>query len=65
VELGAKTGTINDPTDRFKYDWLSAYALPGERSKGICIAVMGIHGEILGIRANELGRAIIQYHLSS
>lgn len=63
--FGAKTGTINDPTDRFKYDWLSAYALPGDGSGGICVAVLAMHGEKLGIRANELGREIINRYFSS
>jgi penicillin-binding protein A len=65
VEFGAKTGTINDPTGQFKYDWLTAYAIPPDGTKGICVAVMGVHGEKLGIRAGELGRIIINYYLSS
>lgn len=65
VELGAKTGTINDPTDRFKYDWLTAYVVPPGKSDEICIAVLGIHGKMLGLRANRLGRSIIRYYLSS
>ncbi|MCD6307134.1 MAG: hypothetical protein J7M32_12720 [Deltaproteobacteria bacterium] len=64
VELGAKTGTINDPTGRFKCDWLTAYAMPPDRDKGVCLAVMGIHGEKLGIRAAKLGRIILDYWLS-
>ena len=36
VEFGAKTGTINDEKDQFKYDWLTAYALP---EKGDCIQI--------------------------
>jgi len=65
VALGAKTGTINDPGDHFKFDWLTAYALPKDRSKAICVAVLAIHGRLLGIRAQELGRAIISYHFRS
>ena len=65
VELGAKTGTINDIKDQFKYDWLTAYALPRNGTKAICIAVLGVHGEKLGIKANELGRYIINYHFKS
>ena len=56
VEFGAKTGTINDEKDRFKYDWLAAYALPEKGANGICISVLSVHGEKLGIRAGELGR---------
>ena len=65
VELGAKTGTINDKTDQFKYDWFTAYVLPPNGTKGICIAVLGIHGKRLGIRANKLGRHIINHYFSS
>jgi len=65
IELGAKTGTINDKMDRFKYDWLTAYALPRNGAKGICVAILSVHGKKLGVRANELGRYIINYHLTS
>ena len=65
VELGAKTGTINDRSDQFKYDWLTAYVVPPGGGGGICIAVLGIHGKTLGVRANRLGRSIIRYYLSS
>ncbi|EFK06204.1 penicillin-binding protein, transpeptidase domain protein [delta proteobacterium NaphS2] len=65
VDLGAKTGTINDRDDRFKYDWLTAFVIPPNHKKSICIAVLGIHGKVLGVRANRLGRSIIRYYLSS
>lgn len=67
VALGAKTGTINDPTDTYKYDWLAAYALPQEDNghSGICIAVLVVHGEKLGIRAKDIAREILNYHFAS
>lgn len=65
IELGAKTGTINDKMDRLKYDWLTAYALSKDRAKAICISVLSVHGIKLGIRANEIGRYIIKYHFTS
>lgn len=66
IELGAKTGTINDKMDQFKFDWLTAYALPlKNRKAAICIAVLAVHGEKLGIRANELARYIIDYRMKS
>ncbi len=65
IELGAKTGTINDTTDQFKVDWLVAYAIPGKKEEGICIAVMGVHGKYLGIRANDLARYILDHYFSS
>ena len=66
VDMGAKTGTINDRTDQYKYDWLTVYALPPKGKKAaICMAILCVHGEKLGVRANELGRLIIRHHLKS
>ncbi len=63
--FGSKTGTINDRLDRFKYDWIAAYALTAEPSKSICVAVLAVHGKLLGTRAVEMAGAIIRYHLLS
>ena len=65
IELGAKTGTINDQHDQYKYDWVTAYALPKQRDKEICITVLAIHGEKLGIRAADMARYIINHHFTS
>ncbi|MFC1868295.1 penicillin-binding transpeptidase domain-containing protein [Thermodesulfobacteriota bacterium] len=65
IELGAKTGTINDYHDEYKYDWLTAFALPEKGDQGIGIAVLAVHGEKLGIRAKDIARYIINYHFNS
>ncbi len=67
IELGAKTGTINDRSDRYKYDWLTAFALPegNESDQGICLVVMAVHGAKLGIRAKNIARDILNYHFTS
>jgi cell division protein FtsI/penicillin-binding protein 2 len=65
LELGAKTGSINDRGDRFRYDWITAFALAPDRSAGICLGIVMVHGEKLGTRATELGRAIIEYYFLS
>lgn len=65
VDLGAKTGSINDSEDRFRYDWTVAYALPSESGKALCISVLGVHGEKLGIRSHDIARQIIQYYLTA
>jgi membrane carboxypeptidase/penicillin-binding protein len=64
IELGAKTGTINDKEDQFKYDWITAYALDPDGISGICIGILGVHGKVLGVRSTELARAIINYYFS-
>ena len=65
IEIGAKTGSINDSHDLFKYDWVSGYALPKESERGICVTVLAIHGKTLGIRASEMAGQIIQHHYTS
>lgn len=61
-ELGAKTGTINDISDRYKYDWITAFAKRPDGNGGIVVAVLGVHGKILGTRSTEMARAIIDYY---
>lgn len=65
LDLGAKTGTINDKKDRFKYDWISAFAISPNGGGAICVSVLGVHGEKLGVRSTEIARAIIDYYFSS
>jgi cell division protein FtsI/penicillin-binding protein 2 len=65
IELGAKTGTINDPLDRYKFDWITTYAVPKKGRNPICIAILAVHGEKLGIRAKDLARYILDYHFTS
>ena len=61
-ELGAKTGTINDRLDRYKYDWITAYAKTPNGKHAIAVGVLGVHGKILGTRSTELARAIIDFY---
>jgi hypothetical protein len=65
IEIGAKTGTINDALDQVKFDWVTVYALPKGLERAICVTVLAIHGDILGIRASEIARHIIQHHYTS
>jgi hypothetical protein len=65
IELGAKTGSINDPQDQYKYDWITAYALPKDRCEAVCVTVLAIHGRKLGIRASDMARYIIQRQYTS
>jgi peptidoglycan glycosyltransferase len=65
VDLGAKTGTINGATDQYKYEWLTAFALPSDGDGGLCITVMTAHGEKIGVRAKDIARLIIDRHYRS
>jgi len=48
--------------DRFKYDWITAFALAPDGTYGIAVGVLGVHGKILGTRSTEMARAIIDYY---
>lgn len=63
IDIGAKSGTINDYSDQYKYDWLTAYARPEkDGGYGVAIAVLAVHGELLGIRAKDIAGNILQYY---
>ncbi|MGD9299955.1 MAG: penicillin-binding transpeptidase domain-containing protein [Desulfobacterales bacterium] len=64
-DMGAKTGTINDRKDRFKYDWVTAFAISPDGAGSICVSVLGVHGKILGTRSTEMVRAIFDYYFST
>lgn len=65
VDLGAKTGTINGAMDQYKYEWLTAFALPADGDGGLCITVMTAHGEKIGVRAKDIARLIIDHQYCS
>ncbi len=60
VGLGAKTGTIHDRLDRFKMDWTTAFALPRDGRNPIAVAVLNVHGEKMGVKANEIASLVIK-----
>jgi penicillin-binding protein A len=66
LELGAKTGSINDPFDQRRIDWVTAYAIPdsGEEN-AICFSVLAVHGEKLGVRSKEIARHLVENYFGS
>jgi penicillin-binding protein A len=64
-DFGAKSGSINDPTNQYRVDWLAAYALPGSGHSGLSVAVLAVHGEKLGIRARDIVRHLIDEYFRS
>jgi cell division protein FtsI/penicillin-binding protein 2 len=66
LELGAKTGSINDPSDQRRVDWVTAYAIPDSgEDESICISVLAVHGERLGIRAKDIARHVVENYFGS
>ncbi|RJR42326.1 MAG: hypothetical protein C4576_16250 [Desulfobacteraceae bacterium] len=66
LELGAKTGSINDPSDQRRVDWVTAYAIPDSgEDEAICISVLAVHGEKMGIRAKDIARHVVENYFGS
>lgn len=61
VEMGAKTGTINDLTGQYRIDWVAAYGLPAEGAQAVAVAVVAMHDKGRGLKATEIGRRLMQY----
>lgn len=66
LELGAKTGTINDPFDQHRVDWVTVYAIPDSgKEDAISLSVLAVHGEKLGIRSKDIARRLVETYFSS
>ncbi len=53
LEIGAKTGTINNKTDDVKYDWFVGYAKEKSGDRKIILSVVVAHQKYIGTRAAQ------------
>ena len=53
LEIGGKTGTINNKTDDIKYEWFVGYAQDKEGDSKIILSVLVAHQKYIGIRAPQ------------
>jgi cell division protein FtsI/penicillin-binding protein 2 len=53
LEIGAKTGTINNQTNDLKYDWFVGYASEMLGGRKIIVSVLVAHEKYIGIRATQ------------
>jgi peptidoglycan glycosyltransferase len=53
LEIGGKTGTINNKTDDVKYDWFVGYAQDKGGDGKIVLSVLVAHQKYIGIRATQ------------
>ena len=51
LEIGAKTGTINNRTNDLKYDWFVGYATEVSGGRKIILSVLVAHEKYIGTRA--------------
>jgi peptidoglycan glycosyltransferase len=65
VEVGAKTGSINDKEDRHRIDWVTVYVIPKERNRAVVVTVLAVHGEKIGTKSGQIARRIIEHYLGT
>jgi cell division protein FtsI/penicillin-binding protein 2 len=53
LEIGGKTGTINNKTDDIKYEWFVGYAQDKEGDSKVILSVLVAHQKYIGIRAPQ------------
>ena len=53
LEIGGKTGTINNKTDDVKYDWFVGYAQDKDGDGKLILSVLVAHEKYIGIRATQ------------
>jgi len=53
LEIGGKTGTINNKTDDVKYDWFVGYAQDRGGDASLILSVLVAHEKYIGIRATQ------------
>jgi cell division protein FtsI/penicillin-binding protein 2 len=53
LEIGGKTGTINNKTDDVKYDWFVGYAQDKDGDAKIILSVLVAHQKYIGTRATQ------------
>jgi cell division protein FtsI/penicillin-binding protein 2 len=53
LEIGGKTGTINNKTDDVKYDWFVGYAQDKDGDGKLILSVLVAHQKYIGTRATQ------------
>jgi cell division protein FtsI/penicillin-binding protein 2 len=65
LDVGGKTGNINNWENTIKYDWFVGYGTDSSEKKSIVIAVVLLHGKKSGIKAHKVAQLFFQqyFHL--
>jgi peptidoglycan glycosyltransferase len=65
IDVGGKTGNINNWENTIKYDWFVGYGSCNATNKSIVLAVVLLHGKRSGIKAHKVAQLFIQryFHL--
>lgn len=63
LEIGGKTGSINDSSQTYRVDWFVGYAQEKGTGRGLALGVLVAHNlERRGVRASSLARQVFSFH---
>ena len=65
LDIGGKTGSINNRDDDARFDWFVGYAKEKQGDQAIVISVMVAHEEYIGIRATRYARMAIREYFQN
>ncbi len=60
LELGGKTGNVNNDESTRKYDWFVGYGVDSVSGEKVTVSVLVIHSHQIGHRANQVARDVIK-----
>ncbi len=63
VDVGGKTGTINNREQTLRYEWFTGYVMDNRKRRSVVLAVLMVHGDRLGARANQIAAEVVQRFL--
>ncbi|MDZ4185802.1 MAG: penicillin-binding transpeptidase domain-containing protein [Desulfuromonadales bacterium] len=65
LQIGGKTGSLDNATHDVRYDWFVGFAKDRRSSKQMVVAVMVGHEKFIGIRASDYARRAMTYYFSN
>ena len=65
LNIGGKTGSINNNKEQLKYDWFQGFAEEKNGSKKIILSVLVVHEKFIGTRAARYSRMAIKEYFKN
>ena len=65
LNIGGKTGSINNNAQRLKYDWFAGFAEEKNGSNKIVVSVLVVHQDYIGTRAASYSRMAIKEYFKN
>ncbi len=65
LDIGGKTGSINNNPEKIKYDWFAGFAQEVHGSKKLAVSVFVAHKEYIGTRAAAYAKMVFRVYFKS